>query len=64
MTASNGMAGPKVIRAVASQMPQRTLRGVVGGKMIIACNISPPSSDDAISLILWYKDESTVPIYR
>ncbi|XP_074598664.1 protein turtle homolog A-like [Brevipalpus obovatus] len=37
--------------------------GVAGGKVALPCNITPPTSDDAVSLILWYKDESTTPIY-
>ncbi|XP_015785668.1 kin of IRRE-like protein 3 isoform X2 [Tetranychus urticae] len=37
--------------------------GVAGGKVSLPCNITPPTLDDAVSLILWYKDESTTPIY-
>ncbi|KAI1287422.1 Neural cell adhesion molecule 2 [Halotydeus destructor] len=40
-----------------------TVLGVVGGKASIGCDISPPTPDDGVSLILWYKDESTTPIY-
>ncbi|XP_053204377.1 protein turtle homolog B-like isoform X2 [Panonychus citri] len=39
------------------------LIGVAGGKVSLPCNITPPTTDDAVSLILWYKDESTTPIY-
>lgn len=41
-----------------------TVFGVTGGKVALPCNITPPSHDDAVSLILWYKDDSTTPIYR
>ena len=37
--------------------------GVVGGKVALPCNITPPSQDDAVSLVLWYKEDSTTPIY-
>ncbi|RWS12225.1 nephrin-like protein, partial [Dinothrombium tinctorium] len=40
-----------------------TVIGVTGGKVALPCNITPPTADDAVSLILWYKDESTTPIY-
>ncbi|CAG2107347.1 unnamed protein product [Medioppia subpectinata] len=40
-----------------------TVIGVTGGKVALPCNITPPTYDDAVSLILWYKDESTTPIY-
>jgi hypothetical protein len=42
----------------------QTTYGVVGGKAALPCNITPPTPDDAVSLILWYKEESTTPIYR
>ena len=35
-----------------------------GGRAELACNVSLPSADDAITLILWYRaDTSGVPIY-
>ncbi|RWS31512.1 hemicentin-1-like protein [Leptotrombidium deliense] len=40
-----------------------TVTAVTGGKVALPCNITPPTADDAVSLILWYKDESTTPIY-
>ncbi|XP_054163059.1 kin of IRRE-like protein 3 isoform X2 [Oppia nitens] len=40
-----------------------TVLGVSGGKVALPCNITPPTTDDAVSLILWYKDESTTPLY-
>lgn len=40
-----------------------TVYGVVGGKVSLPCNITAPTSDDAVSLILWYKEDSTTPIY-
>lgn len=40
-----------------------TVYGVAGGKVALPCNITAPSSDDAVSLILWYKEDSTTPIY-
>ncbi|XP_075680565.1 uncharacterized protein LOC113789318 isoform X3 [Dermatophagoides pteronyssinus] len=40
-----------------------TLTGVAGGKIALPCNISTSTPKDSVSLILWYKDESTTPIY-
>ncbi|XP_064469301.1 nephrin-like isoform X2 [Ornithodoros turicata] len=37
--------------------------GVVRGKVALPCDIRPPSSDDSVTLVLWYKDESLAPIY-
>lgn len=42
---------------------QQTVTGVVGGKVSLPCNVTPPTSDDQVSLVLWYKEESTTPIY-
>ncbi|GIY46595.1 ig-like domain-containing protein [Caerostris extrusa] len=36
---------------------------VVKGKVALPCDISPPSADDGVALILWYKDEAPSPIY-
>lgn len=36
---------------------------VINGKVSLACDISPASSDDSVALILWYKDDSLAPIY-
>ncbi|XP_067128196.1 protein turtle-like isoform X2 [Centruroides vittatus] len=36
---------------------------VVRGKVALPCDISPPSADDSVALILWYKDEAPTPIY-
>lgn len=41
-----------------------TVTGVAGGKVSLPCNITPPLANDAVTLILWYKDDSNTPIYR
>lgn len=37
--------------------------GVLGERASLPCNIAPNSSDDEVSLVLWYRDDSTTPIY-
>ncbi|GIY18059.1 hypothetical protein CDAR_286731 [Caerostris darwini] len=37
--------------------------GITGSKVALPCNITPPMQDDAVALILWYKDDITKPIY-
>ena len=32
--------------------------------MQLECNLTPADPDDSVSLVLWYKDNSMVPIYR
>ncbi|KAI1309375.1 hypothetical protein HDE_00025 [Halotydeus destructor] len=36
---------------------------VVRGKVALPCDISPPTPDDSVALILWYKDDALAPIY-
>ncbi|XP_022247280.1 synaptogenesis protein syg-2-like, partial [Limulus polyphemus] len=36
---------------------------VVGDKVVLPCNITPPSFDDSVALILWYIGDSGNPIY-
>ncbi|KAG0419491.1 hypothetical protein HPB47_004070 [Ixodes persulcatus] len=36
---------------------------VARGKVALPCDISPPSPEDSVTLVLWYKDESLAPIY-
>ncbi|XP_076366225.1 nephrin-like isoform X2 [Tachypleus tridentatus] len=38
-------------------------RSVVGRKLVLPCNITPPSSDDRVSLVLWYRGTSGNPLY-
>ncbi|XP_022245077.1 nephrin-like isoform X5 [Limulus polyphemus] len=39
------------------------VNGIVGQEVALPCNISPPTLDDEVALVLWYKDESSTPIY-
>lgn len=30
----------------------------------LSCNVTPPDTDDKVTLVIWYKDDHTSPIYR
>ncbi|XP_039283204.1 nephrin isoform X2 [Nilaparvata lugens] len=34
-----------------------------GGNAKLPCNLTPPSSQDRVSLVIWYKGDSKMPIY-
>ncbi|XP_076338996.1 uncharacterized protein LOC143240447 [Tachypleus tridentatus] len=34
-----------------------------GDKVVLPCNITPPSPDDSVALVLWYRGNSGNPIY-
>ncbi|XP_071041032.1 cell surface glycoprotein MUC18 isoform X5 [Parasteatoda tepidariorum] len=36
---------------------------VAGNRISMPCNITAPSSDDVVTLVLWYKGDMKVPIY-
>lgn len=44
--------------------PRKLVHAMLAGRAQLACNLEPPESNDAVSLVLWYKDKSMVPIYR
>lgn len=43
---------------------RQVIYAMLKGQVVISCNLQPPDQDDAVSLVLWYKDKSMVPIYR
>ncbi|KAM7314695.1 hemicentin-1 [Ixodes scapularis] len=46
-----------------SAAPSIVYTAVARGKVALPCDISPPSPEDSVTLVLWYKDESLAPIY-
>ncbi|XP_022236802.1 hemicentin-1-like [Limulus polyphemus] len=43
--------------------PAIKVDGIVGQEVALPCNITAPTFDDDVALVLWYKDESSTPIY-
>lgn len=43
---------------------RQVIQALLKGQVTLSCNLQPPDQDDAVSLVLWYKDKSMVPIYR
>lgn len=41
----------------------RHMHAVAGGRVFLPCNISVPTPEDIVTLILWYKGDVKVPIY-
>ncbi|XP_054713696.1 nephrin-like [Uloborus diversus] len=41
----------------------RQYHAVAGGRVTMPCNISAPTPEDVVTLILWYKGDIKVPIY-
>lgn len=45
-------------------VPMESIQGVAGQKAILPCNIQPRESNDAVSMVLWFKEDSGEPLYR
>ncbi|XP_014485877.1 PREDICTED: nephrin-like isoform X2 [Dinoponera quadriceps] len=44
-------------------IPMESIQGVAGQKAILPCNIQPRESNDAVSMVLWFKEDSGEPLY-
>lgn len=53
----------ELARAKESQR-RPVINALLRGQALLQCNLQPADQDDAVSLVLWYKDNSMVPIYR
>lgn len=58
----------RVARATKDAQPEagsaQVIYGTLRGQVVLDCNLQPSEPDDSVSLVLWYKDKSMVPIYR
>lgn len=36
---------------------------MLGGEVLLPCNVTPPTHDDSVALVLWYRDDTGNPIY-
>ncbi|XP_064470390.1 hemicentin-2-like isoform X2 [Ornithodoros turicata] len=50
-----------VPRVAAVEYPER--HALVGATAFLPCNITPPTADDAVALVLWYRGDSGTPIF-
>ncbi|XP_053985490.1 nephrin-like [Hylaeus anthracinus] len=44
-------------------IPMESIQGVAGQKATLPCNIQPRESNDAVSMVLWFKEDSGEPFY-
>lgn len=43
---------------------RKVIHAMLKGQALLACDLQSSHPDDTVSLVLWYKDKSMVPIYR
>lgn len=61
---SSSISTPNFQANKEPQLKRQVIHAMLKGQAQLNCNIQPSEQDDAVSLVLWYKDKSTVPIYR
>ncbi|XP_011331388.1 hemicentin-1 isoform X2 [Ooceraea biroi] len=44
-------------------IPMVSIQGVAGQKAMLPCNIQPRESNDAVSMVLWFKEDSGEPLF-
>lgn len=45
-------------------VPMESIQGVAGQTATLPCNIQPREPNDAVSMVLWFKEDSGEPLYR
>lgn len=40
------------------------VEGVVGKRVEMPCDITPSRRDDTVYMVLWFRGEESIPIYR
>nr|XP_040567358.1 hemicentin-1-like [Lepeophtheirus salmonis] len=45
------------------QIPEQTVSAIQGSSVDLPCNISAPKQGDKVRLVLWFKNDSSLPIY-
>ncbi|XP_022238519.1 nephrin-like [Limulus polyphemus] len=53
----------KTARAPDGVVPPPVLNVIVGGRAQLPCNVSSPTMEDSVSLILWYRLDINAPIF-
>ena len=48
----------------AATVPIRNVMGLLGRHARLPCDITPPSSDNPLLLVIWFKEPSPDPVYR
>ncbi|EZA46419.1 hypothetical protein X777_00178, partial [Ooceraea biroi] len=45
-------------------VPVRLIWAMEGDNVELPCDITPPTSEDSINMVLWFKDSVGIPLYR
>ena len=45
-------------------VPARIVWAAVGKSAELPCDLTPPTPQDSVKLLLWFKDTTGIPLYR
>lgn len=45
-------------------VPLTSVQGVFGRQAMLPCDITPMERDDAVFMVLWYREDNGDPIYK
>lgn len=52
-----------LIDILVTAIDYQAYNALIGNSVALPCNITPPTADDGVSLILWYRGDLNSPIY-
>lgn len=53
-----------MVTVVIVAVPMEEVQGVLGKKAALPCDIAPRDRDDAVAMVLWFKETIGEPLYR
>jgi hypothetical protein len=51
-------------RFISFTVPITTVQGVLAKQAMLPCDITPLERDDAVYMVLWFKEADGEPLYR
>lgn len=54
----------KKIHSLSLSVPITSVAGVLGKQAMLPCDITPLERDDAVYMVLWFKEGDGEPLYR
>jgi len=45
-------------------VPVRLVWATEGDNVELPCDITPPTPEDSVNMVLWFKDDAGIPLYR
>ncbi|XP_055373639.1 B-cell receptor CD22 [Condylostylus longicornis] len=57
------MAFFELLKLLVYEIPARVVWAALGKNADLPCDLTPPNSQDAVKLLLWFKDTTGIPLY-